>query len=864
MIQANNKLLSSKEVIDGNPDFEIHKNPTFQNGFISITKNKTKWWRCNHSEERRGKRVKCICIISNRKWEKLTDFQREHLKEHTHQFPDMERFLTMLSEPTTQENDDKINYLIQSLFIFIAESNISLNIALSQPMKDLLQTAVQFGQENPDINASQYFSYISNPKKGCENFNKFADKLKEKQIELMAKYKYVSIQIDAGKLGSKNYLETTISNFYSKTSPIPYENTEYFSGKQVSYKNSILNIIENLCSNKLKVAGIVADNLRVQWSALKEVQEELLTNPDKKVKSFLILPCSCHNLSLGINDSIKSNQVLSEACNCIIHFSVVFRKKAVCSILQKACPSYCETRWNCIYDIAEWIIKHFLELDAFFHDPIITTIKVIADDLPLLVKTLYIQAPLIVLFFAPFKTCSKLFEGDSIPMAYVFPYCLSAISQGRLLCSYKKFTSEIYYSIENSISQRMFHSKNSKYLYFLFLMSSKGRFFDMCAVRGNEDLDQSQFEQYCSNNFEINVDEKLIRQAKLMLNSNSLFHVKFEHLNQLHQNSELFSLVENEEETNLRKSKEEYLSFLLNKKDRLRKVSGFTESLIKVLQNELDKPMRFCLQPKKFCLSDKDDNEIKPLSHQTMAELAFPIDDPSTIFSTTNDFLDSSSSADHLKGEKEQIINQSPEVQSIFTDKNAYGIPLNFYPEFWKHQDKSILYSEGILHSESDPDNEEEDYIDDDEKLRSYFNDFELETDLIDADVNFHEAQILEILQEICALYKLDHAKCCNFFLGYWRNAFWDDEFRTYNASFPDDFQFWQHLKQYGPAEQKEFAKLALHLITILASEASVERIFSQKRLFTTGTFANTSNKLANSRMTIKWYAKQKKTIEMK
>ena len=80
IVSFNDKLLLSKETIDDNPHFQKQKKPEIQNGFISITKNKTKWWRCLHSKNIKGKKVQCICIISNSKYSCLSNEQKINLK----------------------------------------------------------------------------------------------------------------------------------------------------------------------------------------------------------------------------------------------------------------------------------------------------------------------------------------------------------------------------------------------------------------------------------------------------------------------------------------------------------------------------------------------------------------------------------------------------------------------------------------------------------------------------------------------------------------------------------------------------------------------------------------------------------------
>ena len=118
--------------------------------------------------------------------------------------------------------------------------------------------------------------------------------------------------------------------------------------------------------------------------------------------------------------------------------------------------------------------------------------------------------------------------------------------------------------------------------------------------------------------------------------------------------------------------------------------------------------------------------------------------------------------------------------------------------------------------------------------------------------------QLLTTLEEVCKIYKLDYQTIFDFFIGKWRCFSLDATFLTYDRACKDPFKFWKHLKNYGTDGERITARLALRLISILASEASVERTFSQKRPVTTAKFSNSSVKLTNARLTIKWYANQK------
>ena len=822
IIQKNNKLLSSNTIIDGNPDFQRQQRPMKENGFSTITKNKNRWWRCTQMTGKEKNILRCICIISNTRYQSLSDEEKKNLKYHDHVYPSIKTILTQI--PAEKKPIEHSIQMTHALCKFAAGTNSSISLVVSKQMKDLLTAAITWGRQFPDADIEETFD--ANRKSFTKQFLCFADNLKDYQINFLEKYIYVSIQIDAGKLGSKNYFESTISNFYSKTSPVHFSSDEYFAGTTEAYKNSIINIINELTKQKkFIISAIVADNLRVQWSAMKDIQENLLNDPEEK--SFLILPCSCHNISLGLNDSITTNPVLAEAQKSIIHFSSIFRKKSVTALFKKSCPEYCATRWNCIYDISEWIIKNFLRLDAFFHDPVIKLLPQLSD-VSSLVKTIYIEAPLIVTLFAPFKVISKIFEGDSIPMSNIFPYTLSAINKGRSISSFCAFTANVYKSIETAVSKRIFHNESSKFLYLMFIMTPIGRQFETEILRCKDTWDQIDCEEFCTKYFNVEINSTLIQQAKIMLDSRSIFRTKFEKLNALH-NSPDFEFIESEEEQNIRKEKEETIKRLKNSQNS----NGFAKLQIQRLERELQHPIRFL-------------NEKQLLNHND-EEVSAPLDEP-----LTNDFV---SVNEQLP--KKQISNN--EIAPSFFNENTFGVPQRYDPQFWNSK-KSILFSENECISQEEEDDSET-LLNDNEKLQSYFEDFELPEDYIDTDISFHEDQVISSIINVCNIYKLNSQLVIKVFLEKWRNTSWDDKFEMYSKSYQSSFDFWNHFKNYGTREEKEFAELGLRLACILASEASVERVFSSKRPVTTGKFNASSTTLANARLAIKWFANQSELL---
>ena len=233
LLQQNNKLLSDKQVIEGNPLFCIQKNPIIRYGFETITKNKVKHWRCTHTIQRNGKNIKCIRVISNTKYESLTEDQQKNLRYHTHTFPGIEQFVNSLATRTDHEPGcelSKLDQITEKLFKLIAEKNLSISTGVSTQMINLITTAIEWGRKHKFDDFSNFIFMKSRPT-FTSSFIQFADSLRKQQINSLKIFKFVSLQVDAGKPGSQNYIESTILNPFWAKHPIIHKSLPYFDGK---------------------------------------------------------------------------------------------------------------------------------------------------------------------------------------------------------------------------------------------------------------------------------------------------------------------------------------------------------------------------------------------------------------------------------------------------------------------------------------------------------------------------------------------------------------------------------------------------------------------------------------------------------
>ena len=97
--------------------------------------------------------------------------------------------------------------------------------------------------------------------------------MKQNELTSFDKFKIISIQIDSGKLGSKNHMESTISNYFSNKSPLHWNTKDFFGSACRDYERFIFELYSSL-TPRFSITAFVADNLRVQWRALQEIQKK--------------------------------------------------------------------------------------------------------------------------------------------------------------------------------------------------------------------------------------------------------------------------------------------------------------------------------------------------------------------------------------------------------------------------------------------------------------------------------------------------------------------------------------------------------------------------------------------------------------
>ena len=117
------------------------------------------------------------------------------------------------------------------------------------------------------------------------------------------KYGIIALAVDAGKLGSVNYLDILICNAYSKLKPVIFRAFQNFKGDQFNYQGKIKKAITDVNNYGLEIAIIVSDGLRVQHSAIelviaKNVKESTKTEVTQLSNQYHIGVRKMHRLML--------------------------------------------------------------------------------------------------------------------------------------------------------------------------------------------------------------------------------------------------------------------------------------------------------------------------------------------------------------------------------------------------------------------------------------------------------------------------------------------------------------------------------------------------------------------------------------
>ena len=728
--------------------FRVPKSPESQQGFSTIYKGSNKYWRCKHTIRTETGFARCKYCVSDTYFKSFKPNDFLEIKKHTHYYG-IRGFLQ--PAPDLREKEYKLSETTKAHCKFVGKFDISLEAATSPEMLNLLRSAFAEGQKNPKTSPENFTLYSRNTFRTI--FIEYSKTIETISHNKLLNFKYVCILADAGKLGAKNYLLTAYGNPNCPGPPLIETSNQHFNGNMISYIHALTKSIENLTDKGFVVAGVVCDNLPVQWQAFVQTQKKFCNLPDKA--SFLLFSCSCHNIALAIKDASEICPFLDECIQSLILFSQIFRSKPICTILHQACPQYCSTRWNIVYDIALWIILHFDEIYSVLQDPRIFKFAELKDNIETVIKSLFVFSPSIIILMHPFKLISKIFEGDNCRMCDTFPLMSSAIYFGQTICSYSNFFREIYAMIQSCMNQRLQNCRYSHHRYALFMVTPQGRLFEKDVIRNDLLESQEALTQYFMEHYPLKIDSELLNFCKLMVSKNSTFYVRFNMLLHFWSNDVVTyckaDAAERAEEL-FQKPLPEELKNVLFTVDQNENQKLIGEQMTKL--QSFYSSIGSCNVEGIYESSQKEEyTEHHYPSSQCLNLLDNPPHD-------TTDPLTISQSDTQTISQSDTLTNDQRNSDDDIPTSVEYPSPAEYDLE--KFQDSH--FKEKVRKRRQNLNEEIHETFVSDDNLE------ETEYDTITDEICTKQTVILSTLEEMASIFKLDQEKIVNFFLNTWRN----------------------------------------------------------------------------------------------
>jgi hypothetical protein len=307
--------------------------------------------------------------------------------------------------------------LDEAIYFLCAHHNLSFSLIASKEMKEVISSAIGLGQKNFHINPRDIYSTGSR-----NTFRKrFMAKEAQKSSAILEQYKAFqcsAIAMDGGSIKSRPFLTINLINsclsLRRDVSPFPLILIAEFQGTRNSYLEAILMAENEMTQMGIRLCALVGDNLSVQMGAMKSYLG--CDGRDQSLPGMVVSPCACHTLALAFNDCANVDESLGTICQSLKRAAELLRSKPVASRLALICPSFCPTRWNHVFHIAEYIIRNAVTIMNFIEENASIIPSDVAGDL---LQCIMFHAPVAVIGLAYLSAATRILEADNCPAAQI-------------------------------------------------------------------------------------------------------------------------------------------------------------------------------------------------------------------------------------------------------------------------------------------------------------------------------------------------------------------------------------------------------------------------------------------------------------
>jgi len=395
----------------------------------------------------------------------------------------------------TQDQDDDEDYpLFKSLASSCCKMNLSLRQATSEPMMELINSAIiegfQYRIQHPHCTLEDVPTFSISRYQLRNTIQKLATEREKDNINMLKKVKYVVAAVDHGTIHHRHMVFVNLLNPIANLQPcyLLTETSMHFHAS--AFAKFGLRILKMLEEIGVTLVGIVGDNLRAQikglshWSLLSFQNAISLQSEQVPGQSaVLYVPCSCHTLNLVLTDLQRSNNDFDITMKILGVLTVFLRKSEISNKIGRRAPEIPKTRWVYAYDAAFWIMKHVDQINEVLTSGTISSrvLKVFqkVEHADTCLKGVPDQILELVPFLAPIKRLMLTFESDRTPLCRVFPLIHQTLKvydrieeQGEL-----KYHGPVVPLIRSFIKKRFQETARWDLIVTSFALTIEGRYF---------------------------------------------------------------------------------------------------------------------------------------------------------------------------------------------------------------------------------------------------------------------------------------------------------------------------------------------------------------------------------------------------
>lgn len=329
--------------------------------------------------------------------EKCTYHERESRYVENHQHGKRERGkgkgknnmnqISLFDVGIVRENE---NPFLEIFATVAAELNISSSVMTSVEMMELFNQLLEYGymlgSETKERLVISYSDKVLNTK-----IVEICKERKKKLLDQYKKYGQASVIVDAGTVRKKHTLEIILV-LPGILKPLPYKSYTIGDGDIQDYQKMFKLLFKDLFKEKIQLLSICGDNLPAQRNGVdhtksKSLQErayesvlqiqiqlkELIQgssyskNKEKlqtklkyysELAALLYIPCCSHLLNLAFNDLLKDSEFILSYLNKLEKYNELFKIDIIKKSIGDLHFSICPTRWMYLFDGLIYLYKN--------------------------------------------------------------------------------------------------------------------------------------------------------------------------------------------------------------------------------------------------------------------------------------------------------------------------------------------------------------------------------------------------------------------------------------------------------------------------------------------------------------------------